>query len=405
MPHTHSLLPLPPSRTLQVCNNPALCSEATLQPLHRFPATLDAVVVFSDILIVPQAMGLEVRMEPGPVFPAPLTSPEDVAARLASGALTLTPHAPTAFAPLYAGIAHTRRTAAALPSAGGAGKAVPVIGFCGAPWTLFSYMVSGVGRPSPQPPLGAKDSASSPERTRAWLLCHPTHTHALLAALAALCTELLLGCWAAGASVLQVFESAGGELPPHLFQEFALPYMRAIAAGVRARTPPPAQGGPLLIAFPRNQHSRAGLEGLCDSAYDALSLDWGWEPAEAAGRVAQECRRLGRGPMALQGNADPALLFGGRAPVWEGARRMVLGFRSGWRAGGGAGACSLVGNLGHGMLPGHDAVALGEFFAAVQAVSARAGEGGEGGGDEGERAACSDQWLAAAMAAAHGEEA
>ena len=65
------------ARCVQVCNTPALCAEATLQPLRRYPATLDAVVVFSDILIVPQAMGLEVRMEPGPVFPSPLASPDD----------------------------------------------------------------------------------------------------------------------------------------------------------------------------------------------------------------------------------------------------------------------------------------------------------------------------------------
>ena len=401
----------------QVCNDPALCSEATLQPLRRFPATLDAVVVFSDILIVPQAMGLEVRMEPGPVFPAPLASPADLAARVAAGELTLRPDAAAAFAPLYAGIAATRRAAAAAAAAGGCGKALPVIGFCGAPWTLLSYMVAGLGRPSPQPLLSGKDSAA--ERSRVWLYSHAPATHALLRALAELCTELLVGCWRAGASVLQVFESGAGELPPALFREFALPYMKAIAAGVRARTPPLAAGGPALIAFPRNQHSRDGLEGLCDSQYDALSLDWGWDPAEAASRVAAECVRLGRvggggegagagaapqRPLALQGNADPALLFGSREEIWRGVRDMLVGFRAGWRAGAGACAalrerCSVVGNLGHGMLPGHDAEALGEFFAAVGEVSGALAAGGQAAEAE---AAASDAWLARLMAGYYG---
>ena len=376
---------------MQVCNTPALCAEATLQPLKRFPATLDAVVIFSDILIVPQAMGLEVRMEPGPVFPRPLASPSDLAARLASGELTLRPDADAAFAPRYAGISATRRAAAALPAQGGCGKAVPVLGFCGAPWTLFSYMVAGAGRPSPQPPLG-KDSAA--ERTRAWLYSHAPDAHALLAALTHVCTELLLGCWRAGASALQVFDSSAGELPPALFAEFSLPYLKAIAAGVRARTPPVSAGGPLLICFPRNQHSRCALEGLCDSAYDALSLDWGWEPEEAAGRVEAECRRLGRPPMALQGNADPALLFGSRVEIWRGVRGMLGSFRRGWREGGAGsgGAFRLVGNLGHGMLPGHDPVALGEFFSAVGVLS-------EALGKVGEEEAGKEEWLCSVMQA------
>ncbi len=381
---------------MQVCNNPALCAEATLQPLRRYPGTLDAVVVFSDILIVPQAMGLEVRMEPGPVFPSPLASPEDFEARVALGSLVLRPDPSVAFAPLYAGISLTRRLAAAAAATeggsggGGCGKAVPVIGFCGAPWTLFSYMVSGVGRPSPQPPLG-KDSG--PERTRAWLSCHPAASARLLDALTELCIELLVGCWRAGASVLQVFESAGGELPPPLFASLALPRIKAIAAGVRARTPSLAAGGPLLIAFPRNQHSRAGLEGLCDSCFDAISLDWGWDPAEAAARVAAECRRLGRErPLALQGNLDPALLFASREGIWRGVRDMLVGFRRGFREGWGGPIWEegggVVANLGHGMLPGHDPEALGEFFMACSVLSEALGRAAREGGDT-----SSEQWL------------
>jgi len=291
-------------------------------------------------------MGLEVLMAPGPVFPAPLRDPADFAR------LTLRPDAAAAFAPLYAAIAATRRAAAA------AGKAVPVIGFCGAPWTLMSYMVGPAGRPAPAAPAGAPHGASgkdAPERARAWLYAHPAAAHALLGALAAVCADLLVGAWAAGASVLQVFESAAGDLPPALFDAFSLPYLRAVAAAVRARTPPVAAGGPLLVAFARGAHARGALEGLCDSAFDALSLDWGWDPAEAAARSAAECARLGRACVALQGNLDPAALFAPPAALRETVRAMVRGF----------GGAPLVANLGHGMLPSHDPEALGEFFAAV----------------------------------------
>jgi len=317
------------------------------------------VVIFSDILIIPQAMGLEVRMEPGPVFPAPLAGPGDLSR------LTLRPDPAVAFAPLFEGIARTRRLAAAPAAAGGCGKAVPVIGFCGAPWTLMSYMCGPAGGrgPLPAPGAGKKDG---PERSRAWLYEQPAASHALLRALAAVCVDLLVGAWAAGASVLQVFESAAGELPPPLFAEFSLPYLRDVAAGVRARVPPPAEGGPLLIAFPRAQHSALGLEAL-SGAFDAVSLDWGWAPSEAAARAAAAAP-----PLALQGNLDPALLFAPRPAIFSAVRGMLAAFGP---------AAPLVANLGHGMLPGHTPPALGDFFQAVALVSARLRAGGAPLGD------------------------
>ncbi len=357
-----------------MCNTPALCAEATLQPLRRFPATLDAVVIFSDILIVPQAMGLEVRMEPGPVFPSPLAGPADLSR------LALRPDAAAAFAPLFEGIARTRRLAAAPPSQGGCGKAVPVIGFCGAPWTLMSYMVAPGGREGPPGGGGGGGKKDGPERARAWLYDHPEASHALLRALANVCVDLLVGAWAAGASVLQVFESAAGELPPPLFEAFSLPYLAAVAEGVRARVPTPSEGGPLLIVFPRAQHSALGLEAFCGAGgggggggYDAISLDWGWAPREAAARVAAASAAAGRAaPLPLQGNLDPAVLFAPRRAIFYAARAMLQGFGA---------ATPLVANLGHGMLPGHTPPALGDFFQAVALLSQRLRGGGGAVGD------------------------
>ena len=115
--------------------------------------------------------------------------------------------------------------------------------------------------------------------------------------------ELLVAQWEAGASLLQVFESHCGELSPAQFRAFGLPYLRAIAAGVRRRVPPVSEGGPVLLVFPRAApysletlaaddqrpgHGPAGLEGC---GYDGISLDWGLEPADAARRIAARCVR------------------------------------------------------------------------------------------------------------------
>ena len=224
------------------------------------------------------------------------------------------------------------------------------------------------GAALPANPAASKDDGSH-ERARLWLLLHPSASHALLAALADACVELLVGQWAAGASVLQVFESAAGELPPRLFEDFALPYMVRVAAGVRARTPPVSEGGPPLIAFPRNAHQAGVLEALCASPFDAISLDWLTEPAAACERVAGACRALGVPRKALQGNLDPALLHLPPAALVAETARMLRGF----------GDHPLVANLGHGMHPSHAPARLALYFEAVHALSAaaRSGEGAE----------------------------
>jgi uroporphyrinogen decarboxylase len=245
-----------------MCHTPAIAAEVTLQPLRRYHDLLDAVVIFSDILIVPQAMGMEVVMESGrgPVFTRPLDSPEDL------GRLRLAPDVRSALAPLFEAITLTRRLAAEE-----VGKAVPVIGFAGGPWTLMSYMIEGGGsklfeksklwlfrvRRRAHGAAGAGRGAaldaaapgvnlSSPVPPRVCPLPrvpqHPEASRALLGAITDVVVELLLEQWRAGASILQIFESHAGELSPALFAAFLLPYLRQIAERVRARTPSVAQG-------------------------------------------------------------------------------------------------------------------------------------------------------------------
>lgn len=300
-----------------MCQTPAISCDVTLQPLRRFVDLLDGVVIFSDILIIPQAMGMEVLMEAGrgPVLTAPLNEPADL------DKLVLTPDVGSVLGYLFEAITLTRRTAAEI-------KAVPVIGFAGGPWTLMSYMIEGGGSKTFEKSkiwlvrvsiLGgaARCLAASileglercsrhvstfrPSQISAptlRVLQHREASHRLLGAISDVAIELLVRQWEAGASLLQVFESHCGELSPAQFGEFGLPYLRRIAAGVRARVPPVSEGGPVLLVFPRNGHY--ALEALAADdqrpsavgggwGYDAISLDWGLDPADAARRVATRC--------------------------------------------------------------------------------------------------------------------
>lgn len=314
-----------------MCQTPALATEVTLQPLRRYKGLLDAVVIFSDILIIPQAMGLEVLMDPGrgPVFPAPLTSPEDMLARLC-----FEPDVRGKLQYLLDAITLTRRESAGI-------HAVPVIGFCGAPWTLMAYMIEGGG-------------SKTFEKSKSWLLKYPEASHKLLSAIAKVCTELLVLQWQAGASILQVFESSGGELSPDRFNEFALPYIAEIAAGVRSRVPDVVDGGPPLIIFARGATHHA-LEALTATQYDVIGIDWTMDPADTVARL----QRAGS-KQALQGNLDPCELFGPADSISRSVVRMVQGF----------GSHPVIANLGHGMLPTHDPEALRCFFSSVHTSSA-----------------------------------
>jgi len=247
-----------------MCNTPEVAAEITAQPMKRAP--IDALVIFSDILIVPQAMGMECKMVPGkgPVFPVPLGLPADLAAR--DPPLSMRPDASACFAPLYAAIKETIRIT---------DNDLPILGFCGGPWTLLSYMAEGGG-------------SKSHSVAKTWLYAHPEAAHRMMAAIADTCVDLLVGQWLAGASALQVFESNAGEVPPGLFRRAVLPHLRRIVKGVRARVPAPTDGGPPMILFARG--AQYALEWLDqeeeeDARFDVLSLDWTVDPAEGAKRI------------------------------------------------------------------------------------------------------------------------
>nr|XP_056700764.1 uroporphyrinogen decarboxylase [Euleptes europaea] len=303
------------------CRSPEACCELTLQPLRHFP--LDAAIIFSDILVVPQALGMEVVMVPGkgPTFPKPLKEVEDllklrqkvdVAAELGYvfKAITLTRHKLE-------------------------GK-VPLIGFSGAPWTLMTYMIEGGG-------------SNTMAKAKAWLYRHPEASHRLLMLLTDVIVDYLVGQVAAGAQALQLFESHAGHLGPEQFAEFALPFIRSIAKRVKSKLREDCLPVVPMIVFAKDAHY--ALEDLADSGFEVVGLDWTLHPQDAR-------RRTGK-YITLQGNLDPCALYAPKEKIGELVKKMLEGF----------GSQRYIANLGHGVYPDMSPEHVGAFVDAVHTHS------------------------------------
>jgi uroporphyrinogen decarboxylase len=279
---------------LKLAKTPALATEVALQPLARFP--LDAAILFSDILTVPDAMGLGLYFAEGegPRFERPLRD-EAAILRLA---------APDPTAELRYVLDAVRETRSAL-----AGR-VPLIGFSGSPYTLACYMIEGSG--------------SDDWRTvKEMLYSRPDLLHRILDVNARAVTDYLNAQIEAGAQVVMLFDTWGGSLTAAQYEEFSLSYMRKVLVQLRKA--------------PRIVFTKGGgnwLESIAASGCDAVGLDWTVDPADAR-------RRIG-GSVALQGNLDPAVLVASPARVREQVRQVLDAFGS---------APGHVFNLGHGISP------------------------------------------------------
>eukprot|EP01104_Vermistella_antarctica_P010842 TRINITY_DN2934_c0_g1_i1.p1 TRINITY_DN2934_c0_g1~~TRINITY_DN2934_c0_g1_i1.p1 ORF type:complete len:403 (+),score=83.51 TRINITY_DN2934_c0_g1_i1:80-1288(+) len=323
----------------KVCRTPELACEVTLQPIRRYP--LDASIIFSDIMTVPQAMGLEVVMVKGkgPTFPSPLTVPEDMA--------RLVIPEPNALQYVFDAITLTRHRLE--------GK-VPLIGFTGAPWTLMAYMIEGGG---------SKTFA----KAKGWLYRYPEEAKDLLQRVTDVVVDYLVGQAHAGAQALQVFDSWAGELSPRHFEIFALPYLRQIATKVKAKLrsdgvddPPP------MIVFAKGAHYAVSTLSAT-TEYDVIALDWTMTPSEGrrlarrkAGGDVDSDGDGGEGErVTVQGNLDPCALYGTKEQVGEEVERMITEM----------GTQNYIANLGHGLHPTHDPECVGAFIDAVHEVSKR----------------------------------
>src|ERR1700754_4808216 len=255
---------------LDLCFTPEYAAEVTLQPIRRF--NFDAAIIFSDILVIPYALGRSVRFEAGegPRLD-PLDSPDKVATLAAAADFTK-------LEPVYEAL---RSVLADLDAK------IALIGFCGAPWTVATYMVAGQGTPD-----------QGPARMMAYR--HPDAFAQIIDVLVQNSIQYLLGQLKAGADVLQIFDTWAGVLPPREFQRWSIEPVKRIVAGVR-KVVPDAK----IIGFPRG--AAAQLPDYVEATgIDAVSIDWTAEPALIRERVQSR--------VAVQGNLDPlALIAGGAA--------------------------------------------------------------------------------------------
>lgn len=280
---------------LDLCYNPDLAVEVTLQPIRRFG--FDASILFSDILVVPHALGRDLRFEEGR---GPLMTPLDVAEidRLDGERFHVN---------LSAVYETVRRLRTELPDG------TTLLGFCGAPWTVASYMIAGHGTPDQAP-------------ARLFAYRHPEAMRRLLAILADWSAAYLIRQIDAGADAVQIFDSWSGVLDEEGFAAFCVDPVARIVKQVQAACP-----GVPVIAFPKGAGSRYdGYRAATGAA--ALGLDWTVPMAQAQ-------RLQSEGP--VQGNLDPQRLVAGGKALVEGVSAILSALGDG----------PLVFNLGHGVTP------------------------------------------------------
>ncbi|TYT25674.1 uroporphyrinogen decarboxylase [Luteimonas viscosa] len=315
---------------LGMAKNPEIACEVTLQPLRRFD--LDAAILFSDILTIPDAMGLGLYFVEGegPKFERTVRSAAD------AGRLDV-PDMETELRYVMDAVRVIRREL---------GGSVPLIGFSGSPWTLACYMVEGGG---------SKDFA----RIKALALNDPATLHRLLAVNTDAVIAYLSAQRAAGAQALQVFDTWGGVLSPAMYREFSLPYLQRIARELPrtdASAGDAAQRTPLILFGKGNA---AYLADLADSGAEGVGVDWLVELGEAAHRT--------QGKVALQGNLDPATLYGSPDAIRREVRRALDSYRDG----NGGSRDGHVFNLGHGMSPDMNPDHVAVLVDEVHGYSAR----------------------------------
>ncbi|KAJ4335364.1 Uroporphyrinogen decarboxylase in heme biosynthesis [Didymella glomerata] len=296
----------------ECCRSPEIASNLTLQPIDRYAGLVDAAIIFSDILVIPQAMGMEVIMvdKKGPHFPEPLQTPDDEQYK---EVMERKVDVKESLDYVYKAITLTRQKL---------NGRVPLIGFCGAPWTLLSYMVEGGG-------------SKMFIQVKTWIYKYPEATKALLQKISELCVEYLALQVVAGAQMIQVFDSWAGELSPQAFKEFSLPYLNYIADNLPARI----KSKGIDEVIPMTVFAKGAwyaLPALCESKYNTIGLDWLHDPAEAY-QLAQSKGKV------LQGNADPGILYGSHESITKVVENMVAGF--------GGGKKGWIANLGHGITP------------------------------------------------------
>ena len=280
---------------LTLCKTPELASEVTIQPVDIIG--VDAAILFSDILVIPEAMGmnLEIVESKGPILDNPIRSRKQVDALETEGVVERLSYVMEAI----------KLTKEKL------NNRVPLIGFSGAPWTLACYMVEGKG-------------SKNFDVVKSFIYSEPEAAHALLRVLADAVVEYLNAKIRAGCDAVQIFDTWAGNLSPSDFEEFSLRYIRYICERLETN------GAPVIV-FAKGVDS---LKKLADLNCDVLGVDWTKDIGKARAEI--------DGKKALQGNLDPCVLFAPKEKIREETERILRGY------GDGAGH---IFNLGHGILP------------------------------------------------------
>jgi len=277
----------------ELVETPTLAAEVTIQPIDELD--VDAAIIFSDILVIPEAMGLpyELIEKKGPFFPRTIQSAADIDALIEGEA------AAHELQYVYEALKLTKQ---------GLGGRVPLIGFCGAPWTILCYMIEGSG-------------SKTFSKARRFLYQEPELAHRLLQKITSTSIAYLKLKAANGADLLQIFDSWAGILPADQYNEFALPYIRQMCDAI--------------TEVPKTVFAKgawASLEEINQLNCNVVGLDWNIRPAH--GRAVLGADRV------VQGNLDPCLLYADAKTIESSALNMVKSFGS-----------KHIVNLGHGVYP------------------------------------------------------
>lgn len=299
----------------EICQTPSLACEVTLMPIRRFD--LDAAIIFSDILVIPQALGMEVIMGPGgPSMPDPLTI-ETLSKLKEEGAVDRLKYVGQA-------ISLTRHKLE--------GK-VPLFGFSGAPWTLMGYMIEGGG-------------SKTLSKAKKWLYAHKSESHQLLQLLTNVIIDYLVMQAESGAQILQVFDSSAEYLNGNLYDVFGLPYLKQIRSGVKEKLKKLNLDVPMVLfakgaSFCLNEQAELG--------YEIIGIDWTVNPKNI------DVRKL---DITLQGNLDPCALYAPKEDLIKYTKEMINNF----------GVKRYIVNLGHGIYPDMDVSSVETFIETVHSI-------------------------------------
>jgi uroporphyrinogen decarboxylase len=284
---------------ITMCKTPELSAEVTIQPVDIIG--VDAAIIFSDILVIPEAMGMQFEMNEGkgPVFYKPLRSESD-ADRLKK----IDPYKDLKY--VLDAVALTKKELK--------GR-VPLIGFSGSPWTLLTYMVEG----------GSSKNFSNVKKL---IYNNSTLAHEVLTKLADACADYLTAKIEAGADAVQIFDTWAGILSPDDYEEFSLKYVEMIISKLKRNSEP-------VIYFPKGVHSK--LKKISKIGADVIGLEWTIEIGKVKDKIGNR--------VALQGNLDPSVLYAPEDIIKEKTLNILESFGEG---------NGHIFNLGHGILPDVD---------------------------------------------------